>query len=85
MTDEEKADEYHLNNVTNEEVYYHAGMSEKVRKAYLDGLAEGRKELEFIIKNYQKVINELMGTQLTNTEEVSRLINIAHYQKWEEL
>lgn len=43
------------------------------------------KELETTIKNYQKVINELMGTQLTDTEEVSRLINIAYYQKWEEL
>ena len=55
----------------------------------LDELEEveikNKKELESIIKNYQKVINELMGTQLTDTEEVGRLINIAHYQKWEEL
>lgn len=46
---------------------------------------ENKKELESTIKNYQEVIKELMGTQLTDTKEVSRLINIAYYQKWEEL
>lgn len=63
MTDEKKAEEYHLNNVTSDEVYYHAELSEKVRKAFLDGLAEGRKESCEVCekesnKEYQKLFDK---------------------------
>lgn len=44
MTDEEKAEEYAIENWE----HYEEGQndSEAIRQAYLDGLAEGRKEKE---------------------------------------
>lgn len=51
-------------------------------------LAEGRKEndeLKAELQNYADVINRLMGTQLTDAEEIGRLIAIAQYGNWSEL
>lgn len=43
------------------------------------------EELKAELKNYAKVINELMGTQLTDTDEIGRLIEIAQFRNWSEL
>lgn len=42
-------------------------------------------ELKAELNNYANVINQLMSTQLTDTEEVGRLIEIAQYKNWSEL
>jgi len=52
---------------------------------YVKTLKEDNEKLKKELKNYANVINQLMGTQLTDTEEVGRLIEIAQYGKWGEL
>ena len=51
----------------------------------LKKLEKDNTELKAELQNYADVINRLMGTQLTDTFEIGRLIEIARYRNWEEL
>lgn len=48
-------------------------------------LEKENAELKAELQHYADVINRLMGTQLTDTEEIGRLIAIAQYGNWSEL
>lgn len=90
LSDEEKAEKYaHRKIAWWADSDFDADMAEGyIKRAYLDGLAEGRKEnagLKAELQNYADVINQLMGTEFTDTEEIGRLIAIAQYRNWGEL
>lgn len=70
----------------------HSCYEEGYNDGFSNGLAEGRKEnaelkaeLKAELQHYADVINRLMGTQLTDTFEIGRLIAIAQYGNWSEL
>jgi len=58
--------------------------NEELKKSVTEKNSE-IEELKEELKNYAKVINELMGIRLDDTEEVGRLIEIAQYRNWSEL
>jgi len=41
------------------------------------------KDLKERIGHYKDIINRLMGTPLTDTNEIGRLIEMAQYENWE--